>query len=151
MKMMRLISKTIMAVGVVAVAGLAQLGSAQAADNWDNETWDQYRRMMAEQEQQSGRVATVAYKEPVAPREWNSEDGNVTLLKSGSPNSTMQPAGSPRPILASAPGGAPAPMPMGSALAPASSSSSNSGERAVLGLSALPAAVIIALGIAALL
>lgn len=150
MNMMRLISKTIMAAGVVAVVGVAQLGSANAADNWDNETWDQYRRMMAEQEQQSGSVATVAYKEPVARKEWNSADGNVTVLKSGAGNTTMQPVGAPRPVLASAPVGNTT-APMGSALPPASTSNDRSGERAILGLAALPAVVIIALGIAALL
>lgn len=151
MTMMHLISRTIMAAGVVAVASVAQLGSASAADNWDNDTWEQYRRMMAEQDQQSGTVSSVAYKEPVARKEWNSDDGNVTVLKAGSQNGTMPTAGAPRPVLASAPGGAPAPMPMGSALSTSSSSSERSGERGILGLSALPAAVIIALGIAALL
>lgn len=149
MNMMRLISKAIMVACVVAVVGVVPLGSAQAADNWDNETWEQYRRMMAEQEQRSGSVATVAYKEPVARKEWKSADGNITLVKSGMTGGAPQPVSGPRPVLASAPANTSAPA--GTALPPASTSNDRSGERAILGLSALPAAVIIALGIAALL
>ncbi|MGB0921819.1 MAG: hypothetical protein ACPG1C_10935 [Alphaproteobacteria bacterium] len=151
MTLMRLVSKTVVAAGFVVATAAGSIGVAHAADNWDNDTWDQYRRMMAEQDGQSG-IRPATYKEPVQKKEWKSADGNVTLTKAGAQN---RPAAGPVRLASASSGNASAPATRPATVPgrtmPAQSSSDRQGEQVALGAAGLSSLIVIALGIAALL
>lgn len=140
---------------IVVATGLLAATPGFAAANWDNQTWDQYRRMMAEQDTQSGGIYGAAATQNKT--EMRSEKGDVTVVKSPAiqPRPAVQTTSTgsakPMPGVQTASMSAPKPMPKPMTTSSMSSGTEdNTGEQVAMGAAGLTSLIITIIGIAAL-
>lgn len=140
----------------VLAASLLAATPGLAASNWDNQTWDQYRRMMAEQDSQTGGIYGASAQQ--GKTEMRSEKGDVTVVKSSAaqpkPMVTNASAGTAKPMpgvqQASMTTSKPAPKPMPTSTMSSAAAEDNTGEQVAMGAAGLASLIITIIGIAAL-